>query len=136
MMKVKRYKLGGAQFVSIVDGDDCPYDPYASCYLRQKLASRAFNTALRSANELLFLFGYFDSRSINLTARISGGELISIPELTGFLEHCLITRSKPDEDVIQIYSVKSKAFRNALAANLRLEKKVAGPTASGRLRQL
>lgn len=136
MMKVKKYKLGGAQFVSLVNEDDCPYDPYVSCYLRQRLASRAFNTALRSANELLFLFAYFDSRSINLTARISSGELISIPELTGFLEHSLNTRSKSDEDVIQFSSVKSKAFRNALAANRRLGKKVAGPTASGRLRQL
>ncbi len=113
-IRLKKYLYGGIQFVSIVDENDCPLDVYAAAYINSVLSRKAFNTTVRYSNELLFALCYFTNRSIDLTARVANGRLISYPEYLSFFDFCHHQKSAPLEPhVIPFLGVEDKHLRNA-----------------------
>ena len=136
-IRLKKYLYGGIQFVSIVDENDCPLDVYAAAYINSVLSRKAFNTTVRYSNELLFALCYFTNRSIDLTARVANGRLVSYPEYLSFFDFCHHQKSAPLEpNVIPFLGVEDKHLRNAMTANLRAFSKVSPETIQGRVRRL
>lgn len=135
-MKLKRYQFNNIPFVAITDETDCPACPYASVYL-STLAGQAFNTQLRSANELLFVLDYFRRKKIDLVDRMQSGELISQREYLHFYT-ASAAQKRSDEvaSVVFFPDVSSKALRNALSANVRQQASVSNETHAGRIRRL
>lgn len=134
-MKVRLYEFNSLPFVTIVDEADCPINPYVSSYLSGALAAKSANTRLRYANELLFVLQYFQSRSIDIPARVASGSLISLKEYSQFYEECCLSKSNSEQSVsINFLAVKSKALRNIMAANQRGLARVSRETLQGRVR--
>ena len=137
-MKLRRYQYNSLPFVAIVDEFDCPVDPHVSCYLNS-LGSKAANTRIRFAIELLFVLKHFDhgSRKIDLAARVASGKLISSQEYMQFYEHCFFQKNSVDESSVVLFpSIEDKHLRNVISANQRGLAKVANETAQGRIRRL
>jgi integrase len=137
-MKLRRYQYNGVPFVAIVDNYDCPVDPFVSCYLNS-LGSKAANTRLRFAHELLFVLKHFGDgkRQIDLAARVASEKFISNQEYMQFYEHCFFQKNSVHEGSVVLFpSIEDKRLRNVIAANQRGLAKVANQTALGRIRRL
>ncbi|QTT87525.1 site-specific integrase [Pseudomonas chlororaphis] len=136
-MKVRQYQYNSIPFVSIVDDSDCPIDPYVSCYLNGPLSSKAPNTRLRYANELLFVLQFFSEKKIDLPARIASGKLISQKEYMQFYDACCLIKDVFDESlIIKEFRVSDKHLRNVIVANQKGMAKVSNETLQGRIRRL
>ena len=136
-MKVRQYQYNSIPFVSIVDDSDCPFDPYVSCYLNGPLSSKAPNTRLRYANELLFVLQFFFEKNINLPARIASGKLISHKEYMQFYDACCLIKDVFDSSlIIKEFRVSDKHLRNVIVANQKGMAKVSNETLQGRIRRL
>jgi integrase len=136
-IRVKKYAFNGITFVSLVDENDCPADPYAACYLNRFVSAKSFNTVTRYANELMFALDYWSARSIDVTKRVADGEFFGLSEYAKFYEHCHFQKSfEPfDSNILPFRSVENKFLRNAMAANLNATAKVSPETISGRIRR-
>lgn len=136
-MKVRQYQYNSIPFVSIVDDSDCPFDPYVSCYLNGPLSSKAPNTRLRYANELMFVLQFFFEKKINLSARIASGKLISQKEYMRFYDACCLIKDAFDSSLsIKEFRVSDKHLRNVIVANQKGMAKVSNETLQGRIRRL
>ncbi len=136
-MKVRQYQYNSLPFVSIVDDSDCPIDPYVSCYLNGSLSSKAPNTRLRYANELLFVLQFFFEKKINLPARVASGKLISHKEYMQFYDACCLIRNVVDSSLgIKQFRSSDKHLRNVIVANQKGMAKVSNETLQGRIRRL
>lgn len=136
-MRLKRYQYNGLPFVSIVDENDCPLDPYVSCYITSIVTSKSPNTAARYANELLFLLKHFFKRKILLIERMKSCVFISHQEYTQFYEQCFFHKSLLESSSVLLFpDVHAKHFRNIMVANQRGIAKVSSETIQGRIRRL
>lgn len=136
-IKIKLYQFNSLPFVTIVGEDDCPVDPYVSCYINGPLSAKSTNTTIRYTNELLFVLRYFLDKEIDLPTRVASGELITHREYMQFYDKCCFQVTSQDENwVFNNLSVDSKHLRNVLTANQRGMAKVASETLQGRLRRL
>jgi len=119
-----------------VDDSDCPIDPYVSCYLNGALSSKAPNTRLRYANELLFVLQFFAEKKIDLSARIASGKLMSQKEYMQFYDSCCLIKGVFDESIIiKKFRVSDKHLRNVIVANQKGMAKVSNETLQGRIRR-
>jgi len=136
-MRLKKYEFNHIPWVALVDESDCPACPYASAYLAT-LATQAFNTQVRKANELLFVLEYFQKKNISLVERVRSGDLITQREYSQFHYACA-SKKVIDVDAdksLTILRVSDKLLRNALSANVRQISRVQNETQAGRLRRL
>lgn len=138
-MKIKKYTYNHKSFVAITDEFDCPYDPYVSCYINSQLAPKAFNTAIRYCNELLFVISYFKSVGIDLVLRVKSGEFITLAEYMSFYEHSFLEKGFTVEskiinfDNLKNLNTENKHLRNSLIAVRRSKVQVSPETVKGRV---
>ncbi len=137
-MKVSVYAALNRRFVTFVDQNEIPVQPFANAFIYEEFLNASFSTKKRVAYELRLILEYFDSIDINLEKRVSSGVFLTPNEINKFYGQMMLRREsfKRARNISITPSVQNKSIRNAISASIHNSCKVSTETRTSRVRTL